>query len=94
MIKKAITMFPALMLGLMIASCEKIEPQVISVEPDVFSVSMDDIPLQYGRLVSATSVTQYINVLWFEQADQTIVGVRINVSRSIISKEVIRIERK
>ena len=94
MIKKAITMFPALMLGLMIASCEKIEPQVISVEPDVFRFSMDDIPLQYGRLVSATSVGQYINVLWFEQADQTIVGVRINVSRSIISNEVIRIERK
>ncbi len=94
MIKKAITMFPALMLGLMIASCEKIEPQVISDEPDVYRLSMDDIPLQYGRMVSATSVGQYINVLWFEQADQTIVGVRINVSRSIISKEVIRIERK
>ncbi len=94
MIKKTITLFPALMLGLMIASCEKIEPQVISVEPDVFRFSMDDIPLQYGRLVSATSLTPFINILWFEQADQTIVAVRVNVSRGTISKEVIRIERK
>ena len=92
--KKAITIFPVLIFGLMIASCEKIETQVISVEPDVFSLSMDDIPLQYGRLVSASPVGQYISILWFEQADQTIVGVRINVSRNIISNDVIRIERK
>ncbi len=82
------------MLGLMIASCEKIEPQVISGEPIDFTLTMDDIPLQYGRLVSATSVTPVINILWFEQADQTIVAVRINVGRGTISKEVIRIERK
>jgi len=94
MIKKAITMFPALMLGLMIASCEKIEPQFIAGEPIDFSSTMDDIPLQYGRLVSATSAGPHRNILWFGQADQTIVGVAINVSRRTISEEVIRIERK
>jgi hypothetical protein len=82
------------MLGLVIASCEKIEPQVIAGEPIDFSLTMDDIPLQYGRLVPATSVRPLRNILWFEQADQTIVGVRINVSRGTVSKEVIRIERK
>ena len=94
MIKKTIKMLPVLFLGLLIASCEKIEPQVISGESIDFSVSTDSIPLQYGRLVSATSAEPYINVLWFEQADQTIVGVRINVSRGTISKEVVRIERE
>ncbi len=94
MIKKAITMLPVLMLGLMIASCEKIEPPVIPGEPIDFTLAMDNIPAQYGRLVSATSLTPVINILWFEQADQTIVAVRINVSRGTISKEVIRIERK
>ena len=95
MIKKTIILFPALMLGLMIASCEKIEPQVIQGESIDFTATTDDIPLQYGRFVSSTwAVGPYRNILWFEQADQTIVGVRINVSRGTISKEVIKIERK
>ena len=96
MIKKTITLFPALMLGLMIASCEKIEqPQVNPAERIDFSLKTDDIPLQYGRLVSATSIGQgESNMLWFEQADQTIVGVLIRVSDGAVSEEVIRIERK
>ena len=94
MIKKTIKLLPVLFLGLLIASCEKIEPQVIQGESIDFSATMDGIPLQYGRLVSATSAVPYVNTLWFEQADQTIVGVRVNVSRGTISEEVIRIERK
>ena len=94
MIKKAITMLPVLMLGLMIASCEKIEQQVIPGESIDFTASIDNIPLQYGRLVSATPGENFSSILWFEQADQTIVGVRINTSRGTVSKEVLRIERK
>ncbi len=94
MIKKAIKMFPALILGLLIASCEKIEQQVIPGESIDFTATMDDIPLQYGRFVSATMSGPHANTLWFEQADQTIVGVRINVSKGTISKEVIKLERK
>ena len=95
MIKKYTIIFPALMLGLMTTSCEKIAPQVVPVgEPIDFSVTMDDIPLQYGRLVSVTSDAPLVDILWFEQADQTIVGVRVNVSRGTVSKEVIRIERE
>ena len=56
-------MSPVLILGLMIASCEKIEPQVFPDEAIDFSSSMDDIPLQYGRLVSATSFGQRGNIL-------------------------------
>ena len=95
MIKKFTIMFPALMLGLMMASCERIDPQVVPAgEPIDFSATMDDIPLQYGRLVSVTSDAPFLDILWFEQADQTIVGVRVNVSRGTVSKEVIRIERE
>ncbi len=94
MIKKTIKMLPVLILGLLIASCEKIERRVIQGEGIDFTASMDNIPLQYGRLVSATSLGQNTNILWFEQADQTIVGVRINVPTGTVSKEVIRIERK
>ncbi len=94
MIKKAIRIFPALMLGLLIASCEKIETPVGTGEDIDFTVKMDDIPLQYGRLVTATSNGLFVSTLWFEQSDQTIVGVRIDVSHGTISREVIRIERK
>jgi len=94
MIKKTIKILPILFLGLLITSCEKIESQVIPGEAIDFSATMESIPLQYGRLVSTTSVSPYVNVLWFEQADQTIVGVRINPARGTISEEVIRIERK
>ena len=94
MIKNAIKLFPVLMLGLLIVSCEKVERSEILGESIDFSDTMDSIPLQYGRLVSATSVGQHTNVLWFEQADQTIVGVTINRSRGAVAKEVIRIERR
>ena len=94
MIKKAITMFPMLMLGLMLASCEKIEMREFPGDPIDFSNTTDHIPLQYGRLVSSTQITPNANILWFEQTDQTLVGVRVNVSRNIVSAEVIRIERK
>jgi hypothetical protein len=93
MIKKAISIFATLMLGLMIASCEKIERNVISDDVRDFTASMDKIPLQYGRLVSATSGEEFTNILWFEQADQTIVGVKINVARGTMSEKVIRVER-
>jgi len=94
MIKKIIILFPAFILGLTLASCEKIERQVVPGESIDSSTTMDDIPLQYGRLVSVTSDVPFVNILWFEQADQTIVGVRVNMSRGTVSKEVIRIERK
>ena len=94
MIKKAITSFSVLILGLMIASCEKIKTQEFSGDPIDFSKATDHIPLQYGRLVSSTQITPNANILWFEQTDQTLVGVRVNVSRNIVSTEVIRIERK
>ena len=94
MIKKTIKMLPVLILGLLIASCEKIEPQVIQGEGIDFSATMESIPLQYGRLVSTTSAGQHTSILWFEQADQTIVGVRINHTRGTVAKEVVRIDRK
>ena len=94
MIKKTIQIFAALMLGLLIASCEKIDPQILAGEGADFNSSMEAIPAQYGRLVSATSHSKYVKTLWFEQADQTIVGIRVNSSTGTISSKVIRFERR
>jgi hypothetical protein len=94
MIKKSITIFATLILGLMITSCEKIESQDYQTETIDFSANMEDIPLQYGKLVSATSAGQHVNMLWFEKADKTIVGVRVNTSRGTASEAVITFERK
>ena len=89
MIKKVLTIASVLMFGLTIAACEKIEPMVLSGEPIDFVSTMDDIPLRYGRLVSTTSGGPFRTVLWFEQPDQTIVGVLVNWSRGTISEQVI-----
>ena len=94
MIKKVITMLATLMLGLMIASCEKIESQDFPGVGTDYKPRMDNISLQYGRLVSATSYGKFNNILWFEQEDQTIVGVMVKISHRTISQEVIRIERE
>ena len=94
MINKTTLVFPALILGLLITSCEKIEQQVIPGESIDFTAKTDGIPLRYGRLVSATPRGPHVTVLWFEQTDQTIVGVLVNVSKGTVSKETITIERK
>ena len=94
MIKKTQILLPVMALGLMTSACQKIETQDMAGQPLDFGATMDNIPLDYGRLVSAVPVTQHVDVLWFERDDGTIVGVRVNVSRGTISKEAIRIERR
>ena len=94
MIKKTRRLIPALMFGVLIASCERIEQQNLAGEPIDFGATSESISLEYGRFVSAVPVTQHLNILWFEQADKTIIGVRINTSRGTISKDVVRIERE
>jgi len=94
MIKIILTTFTVLTLGLIISSCEKMEPQILAREAIDLNRTMEDIPLQYGRLVSATASGPFRAVLWFEQTDRTIIGVSVNVSRATITEDVIRFERK
>lgn len=79
-----------LSLASMLSSCERIQQRA----PTDFGPEMDNIPLEYGRLVSTVSVSDFVSILWFEQADQSLVGVRVNTARGSISEAVIRIERK
>lgn len=94
MINKTIKMFFTLTLALLIASCEKIESPVVLGEQIDFTFTEDQIPLQYGRLVNVTPVGTHFNFLWFEQADQTIIGVKVNWTTGTVSEQIIRIERK
>lgn len=82
-----------------IAGCQKIEapPNPLRGTPLDFSGLTNAIPLEDGRLVG---VTQFANpdrqvaVLWFERPDQTITGVRVNVSTGVISSTAIIVPRK
>jgi hypothetical protein len=56
----------------------------------------DAIPLEYGRFVGATtdSSNPYWAILWFAKPDETIVAVRVNVSRGQMMRDVLTIPRK
>ena len=77
--------------ALLIASCTKIDES-----PGGWVAASGGIPAEYGRLVSVTPVNErrFQAVLWFEQADQTVVGVRVNVSRGEVGPLVISFPRE
>lgn len=94
MIKKNLHLLATITLALMLTACEKLDSSRIAGQFPEFPETMENIPMEYGRFVAATTVPQYGAILWFEQADRTIIGVKMNWSRDLISKEVIRIERQ
>lgn len=85
-------------LALPIAACQKLEtmprPQsTLAIEPLAFH---DAIPLEYGQLVSVTSVEgqPYVALLWFSKPDQTIVGLRVNVAQGWLDPDALMIPRR
>jgi len=52
------------------------------------------IPLDYGELVAITPHGNFGAALWFEKPDKTVVAVRVNYERGVISRRVLRIPRK
>jgi hypothetical protein len=81
-----------------IAACQKIEApanQSARGTPLDFSGVTNAIPLDKGRLVAVTPLdTRPIDILWFERPDQTITGVRVNVSTGVIWDTAITVPRK
>ncbi len=76
-------------LALMVISCDRIDqPEGID-----FRASAEGIPLAHGRLVSATVYAPDEVMLWFEQPDQSVIGIRVNTTRSTVSDAVITIPR-
>ena len=82
---------------LLVLSCARIEKKsatpVFSFEP---RQGGNTIPRDYGRLVAVTSVEGRQNqvVMWFEQSDDRIVGVRLNVASGAASDEILSIPRR
>ena len=56
----------------------------------------DAIPLEYGRFVGATPnpANPHWVVLWFVKPDETIVALRVNVSRGQFTQDALTISRK
>lgn len=76
-----------------IAACERLDEGRTNIgDPTIFEPA-DGIPVDYGEFVSATGGTGYVSTLWFIKNDQTIIGVKVNVSTGQIDKNVIVLER-
>lgn len=87
MTNKSLKIMTTLICAFTMASCEKLDTS----DP---GETADNIPLEYGRFVAAVPTGQFETILWFEQEDQTIVGVKVNWSRELIAREPIRLERE
>lgn len=81
-----------------IVACQKIEAppsQTGGGTPLDFTAVTDAIPLDQGRFVSVTQLdNSQVAVLWFERPDQTITGVRVNVSTGVIWNTTITVPRR
>jgi hypothetical protein len=70
-----------------VTGCEKLG--TAKTAPD-----MPAIPAEMGELVAVTpSDSPYQSVLWFKQADQSIVAVRVNIARKTIYAGTVRFPR-
>jgi len=85
----------AVVIALLLTSCQPLddEPDATIEKIDFYSELGRDIPLEYGRLVTATAKDKFEATLWFEQADKTVIGVRVNTANGTVSQSVIRITR-
>jgi len=87
MYKQRLLPFIGTALALMVISCERID------EP-VSKATLEEIPLEYGRFVSATSRSRFETTLWFERQDKTLIGVSVNTARGTINEAVMSIQRR
>lgn len=73
-------------LGLTIGGCQRLE--------DTNTPKMAAIPAAMGDLVAVTpGYRPFEQVLWFRTPDQTIVAVRVNLSRGTIEANTIKFPR-
>jgi len=85
------------LLVLLAASCSRID-QARPVPAFHFEPRQggDGIPLGYGELVAVTPIEgrQYQVMMWFEQTDDRIIGVRLNVASGVARDQVLVIPRR
>ncbi len=80
-------------IAMLLMSCERRDRPTPSPEQTRFREMADGIPLEYGRLLTATHKDRFSATLWFEQPDKTIIGVRVEIGRGLIAESVVRIPR-
>ena len=96
MATKARAWLLVLLSTLLVLSCKRLEQQLptpaFGFEP---RQGGSTIPHEYGKLVSITPVEgrQYQVMMWFEQSDDRIVGVRVNVASGVTGDKVLVIPR-
>jgi hypothetical protein len=92
--KKQLLTIIGIALAFMLISCEKLEEPSLGTGGliDYTSVA-EEIPLEHGRFVSATTISPELVMLWFEQPDQTVIGVPVNILRGTYSETVLKIPR-
>jgi hypothetical protein len=73
-------------IGLATSGCQKLQ--------GVPGPQQTGIPAALGELVGVTpDVRPFQSVLWFKQADQTIVAVRVNFSNGNVGAQVVKFPR-
>jgi hypothetical protein len=73
-------------IGLMTVGCQKLQGTA--------GPQQTGIPAALGDLVAVTAdVKPFQSVLWFRQADQTIVAVRVNFSNGGVGPQVVKFPR-
>lgn len=80
-----------------LAACQKIEAPSSPTgggTPLNFTGVTNAIPLDHGRVIGVTQLdNSQVAILWFERPDQTITGVRVNVSTGVIWSTAITVPR-
>ena len=99
-IKSKLPLIGTLCLCLTLFACEKIDrTEFPQAPPDVgqslidYSWVQGGIPKDYGRFVNATLNDRNLATLWFERADGSIVGIRVDLLGGYVAAEPIIIER-
>ena len=79
-----------------VVGCQKIdEPAMPERNLTFVPLEGDAVPLEYGELVSATTVGSdpHQVVLWFRAEDQSVTAVRVNYSRGALMDRSLEIPR-
>ncbi len=98
MVARLIIVLSVLSICLGFVACERVDEvrqrrQTLEKVPLKF---IDAIPIEYGRLVTVTSNSQYPNwaQLWFEKEDKTITVVVINFVDGYFVTNVLMVQRR
>jgi len=94
---KTVVILTVLVLCLAVTGCQKLdEPAPALGTLQISKVELaESIPREYGRLVGVTPDTPnpHWAVLWFVKPDESVVALRVNVSRGKFSQNVLTIPR-